>query len=56
MKLQDGKIDTDLHVRPTDRHLCFHFSSAHPNDNKRSVFFSQFFCINRFFSKESDFE
>ena len=56
VKLQDGKIDTDLHVRPTDRHLCLHFSSSHPNKTKRSVFFRKFFCINRLFSKESDFE
>ena len=39
VKLQDGKIITDLHVRPSDRHQYLHFSSAHPNHTKRSVSF-----------------
>ena len=29
--LKDGKITTDLHVKPTNRHEYLDFSSAHPN-------------------------
>ena len=29
--LKDGKIITDLHVKPNDCHQYLHFSSAHPN-------------------------
>ena len=35
--LKDGKITTDLHVKPTDRHQYLHFSSVHPNHTKRSL-------------------
>ena len=54
--LKDGKITTDLHVKPTDRHQYFHFSSAHPNHTKRSLVFSQTLSMSRLCSNESDFE
>ena len=54
--LKDGKITTDLHVKPTDRHQYLHFSSAHPNHTKRSLVFSQTFRMSRLCSNESDFE
>ena len=54
--LKDGKITTDLHVKPTDRHQYLHFSSAHPNHTKRSLVFSQTLRMCRLCSNESDFE
>ena len=54
--MKDGKITTDLHVKPTDRHQYLHFSSAHLNHTKRSVVFSQTLRISRLCSNESDFE
>ena len=54
--LKDGKITTDLHVKPTDRHQYLHFSSAHVNHTKRSLVFSQTLCMSRLCSNESDFE
>ena len=33
--LKNGKITTDLHVKPTDRHKYLQFSSAYPNHTKR---------------------
>ena len=56
MGLKDGKITTDSHVKPTDRHQYLHFSSAHPNHTKRSVVFSKTLRISRLCSNESDFE
>ena len=56
MGLKDGKITTDLHVKPTDRHQYLHFSSAHPNHTKRSIVFSQTLRISRLCSSESDYE
>ena len=47
VELKDGKIATDLHVKPTDRHQYFHFLSAYPNHTKRSVVFSKTLCISR---------
>ena len=54
--LKDGKITTDLHVKPTDRRRYLHFSSAHPNHTKCSLGFSQTFRMSRLCSNESDFE
>ena len=54
--LKDGKITTDLHVKPTHRHQSLHFSSAHRNHTKRSLVFSQTLRMSRLCSNESDFE
>ena len=56
MRLKDGKITTDLNLKPTDRHQYLHFSSAHPNHTKRSVVFRQTLSISRLCSNKSDFE
>ena len=55
--LKDGKITTDLHVKPTDHSQYLHFSSAHPNHTKRSIVFSQTLhmsrlCFNFMWNKE----
>ena len=54
--LKDGKITTDLHVKPTDHQQYLYFSSAHPNHTKRSVVFRQTLRTSRLRSNESDFE
>ena len=51
MRLKDGKIANDLHVKPTNQYL--HFSSVHPNHSKRSVVFSQILLMSRLCSNES---
>ena len=56
MRLKDGKLTTDLHVKPTDLHQYLHFSSAHPNHTKYSVVFSQTLRMCRLRSNESDFD
>ena len=54
--LKNGKIATDLHVKPTDRHQYMHLSPARPNHAKRFVVFSQTLRISRLCSNKSDFE
>ena len=54
--LKDGKISTDLYVKPTDHHQYLHFSSAHANHDKCSIVFSRTLRISRLFSNDSDFE
>ena len=54
--LKDGKIATELHMKPTDRHQYLRFSSVRPNHTKRSVVFSQSLRVSRLCSNESDFE
>ena len=41
VSLGDGKLTTDLHVKPTNRHQYLHYTSAHPNHTKRSFICSQ---------------
>ena len=48
MGLKDGKIATDLHAKPTDRHQYLHFSSVHSNYTKLSVVFTQTLRISRY--------
>ena len=40
VKLKQGKIETDLHVKSTDRHQHLHYISSHPEHTKRSIVFS----------------
>ena len=56
VRLKGGKITTDLHVKPTNRHQYLHFSSAHPNHSKRSAVFGQTLRMSRLCSNESNFE
>ena len=34
VKLSDGKLQTSLYVKPTDRHQYLHFRSSHPKHTK----------------------
>ena len=56
VKLKGGNYVTDLHVKSTDRYKYLHFSSAYPNNTKRSIVFSQTLRISRLCSNESDFK
>ena len=56
VNLSSGSITTDLHIKPTDRHLYLHFSSAHPDHTKRSIVYSQALRISRVCSFEEDFK
>ena len=40
VKLKQGKIETDLYVKSTDRHQYLHYTSSHPEHTKRSIVFS----------------
>ena len=56
VSLRNGKVFTDLYVKPTDRHQYLHYLSAHPYHTKKSVIFSQTLRISRLCSSEKDFE
>ena len=55
VKLKQGKIETDLHVKSTDRHQYLHYTSSHPEHTKRSIVFSQSLRISRICSQAEDF-
>ena len=56
VKLSNGSITTNLHIKPTDRHQYLHFSSAHPDRTKRSIVYSQALRVSRICSFEKDFK
>ena len=55
VKLKQGKIETDLHVKSMDRHQYLHYTYSHPEHTKRSVVFSQGLRVSRICSREEDF-
>ena len=55
VKLNEGKISTDLYIKSTDRHQYLHFTSSHPNHTKRSIVYSQGLRVKRICSEKEDF-
>ena len=56
VKLSNGSMNTDLHIKPTDRHQHLHFSSAHSDHTKRSIVYHQALRVSRICSLEKDFK
>ena len=56
VRLSDGQLETDLYIKPTDRHQCLHYSSTHPEHTKQSIVFSQGIRVSRTWSYEKDFK
>ena len=54
-KLKQGKIETDFHVKSTDRHQYLSYSSSNPEHTKQSIVFSQSLRISRICSQVEDF-
>ena len=55
VKLKQGKIETDLHVKSMDRHQYLHYTYSHPEHTKRSIVFRQGLRVSRICSREEDF-
>ena len=47
VKRSQGKLETDLHIKPTDRHQYLHYSSSHPGHTKRSIVYSETFLMKQ---------
>ena len=41
LKVKQGKIEVNLHVRPKDRNQYIHYNFSHPEHTKQSIVFSQ---------------
>ena len=54
--LNNGRLESNVHVKPTDRHQYLHYSSSHPEHTKRSIVFSQTLRVSRICSREKDFQ
>ena len=54
--IENGKIKTDLYVKPTDTHQYLHSSSCHPYHCKRRIPYSQTLHFNRICSDSISFD
>ena len=54
--MKDGKIITDLHVKPTDTQQYLDSSSCHPYHCKKSIPYSQALRLNRICSNNAFFD
>ena len=54
--LYNGRLESTVHVKPTDRHQYLHHSFSHPEHAKRSTVFSQTFSAIRFVPVKRTFE
>ena len=55
VKLNEGKISTDLCIEYTDRHQYLYFTSWQSNHTKRSILYSQGLRVKRICSEKEDF-
>ena len=55
VKIVNGKLQTDLYVKPTDANNYLHYQSAHPQHCKSNIPYSQFLRIRRICSLDTDF-
>ena len=55
VKLKQGKIEKDLHIKSTSRHQYLHYTPSHMERSKRSIVFSQSLRVSRICSKGEDF-
>ena len=56
IQLNNGKIETDLFCKPTDKHQSLLHSSSHPYHTKRSVPYSQALRLRRICSTDEFYE
>ena len=53
--LYNGRLESTVDVKPTDRHQYLHYLSLHPKHTKRSTVFSQTLRVSRICSREKNF-
>ena len=56
LSLENGKIKTDLYVKPTDTYQYFHSFSCHPYHCKKGIPYCQTFHLNRICSDSISFD
>ena len=56
VKLSNGKPQTSLYMKPTDRHQSLHFQSSHPKHAKRSILYNQTLRVSRICSQEANYK
>ena len=52
--LKDGRVETDLYTKPTDKHQYLHTKSCHPRHCKTAIPFSQALRLRRICSEQDN--
>ena len=53
--LYNGRLESTVPIKPTDRHSYFHYSFSHPEHTKRYIVFKQTLRVSRICSREKEF-
>ena len=56
VKVSAGKLYTDLHIKPTDKHLYIKQDSCHPAHTKKSLAYSLGLRMRRICENEEDYK
>ena len=56
ISIQENKLTTSVHYKPTDSHSYLSYSSSHPSHVKNSIPYSQFLRLRRLCSNNLDFQ
>ena len=51
-----GRLESTVHLKPTDRHQYLHYSSSHLEHTKRPIVFRQTLRVSRICSHEKYFQ
>ena len=54
VRLTNGVLSTDLHIKSTDRHQFLNYTLSRLDHTKRSIIYSQILRISRICSNKSD--
>ena len=54
--LYNGRLESTVHVKSTDRHQYLHYSSSHLEHTKRPIVFRQTLRVSRICSHEKYFQ
>jgi len=55
ISFHNGKLESNLYVKPTDSHNYLFFSLCHPRHTKEAILYSQFIRVRRICSNKRDF-
>ena len=56
VKLVDGKLETSLYSKPTDKHTYLHIKSEHPSSVKKAIPYGLAIRLKRISSSDEDYQ
>ena len=56
VRLENGKIETSLYSKPTDKHTYLHIKSEHPTSVKKAIPYGLGIRLKRISSRDEDYQ